>query len=167
MALTIVADHCRVPLRDRTGDVIAFALLDAADAHLAQYRWSLAANGYAVRTIKRTSSVLLHREVLGLTRGDGKQGDHINGDRLDCRRANLRVVTTQQNSQNVTARAATSRHRGVSFSKRRNRWRATATIGTRSHHIGYFIDELQAAEAARAFRAEHMPYANEARSVVA
>lgn len=97
-----------VPLRNRKGNVIAVALVDAADLEVVRGRpWSINNNGYAVRTERLTIdgrvicyTVRLHRLVLGLTRGDGRVVDHINRDRLDCRRQNLRVVTSLENNRN-------------------------------------------------------------------
>src|SRR4051794_37235481 len=43
----------RVPLRARDGSVRAWALLDEQDAHLAEQRWCLDGDGYAVRTVHR------------------------------------------------------------------------------------------------------------------
>jgi hypothetical protein len=40
----------------------------------------------------------LHREVLQLHEGDGLIADHVNRVRLDCRRSNLRILTTQSDS---------------------------------------------------------------------
>ncbi len=43
----------------------------------------------------------LHRVILGLEPGDGKKVDHRNGNGLDNRRDNLRVVSSRQNLQNI------------------------------------------------------------------
>lgn len=144
----------RIPLRARDGSVRAYALIDDEDAHLAAFAWRCHGS-YAARS---PGTVLLHREVLGLVPGDGLQGDHINGDKLDCRRTNLRVGTQALNGQNILR---TSRYRGVTFEA--GRWRARATLGGRNKHLGRFNTEQEAAVAAAAFRAQHMPFANEER----
>lgn len=140
------------------------ALVDDEFAHLAHYSWLrrfVDGRIYAERT---KDSVLMHRVILGLARGDGLKVDHINGDGLDNRRANLRLATTAQNAQNQGARrASTSKHRGVSWSKTRQRWVAQATLNGRQHHLGRYHIEEEAAAAAAAFRAEHMPFSREAR----
>lgn len=105
---------------------------------------------------------MLHREILGLSYGDGKEADHRNRCRWDNRRSNLRIVSRAQNAQNLPSVAgATSHHRGVSWVAREQRWRAHVQHEGRFHSLGYFTDEDEAAEAARAWRREHMPYAEE------
>lgn len=151
------------------------ALLDDKDAALAQHTWRLSAQGYACRGVKQDGELrvlLLHREVLGLAYGDQRQGDHIDGARLDCRRSNLRVVSRSENQQNRvntkgrgrnTGRAATSLHRGVCWHRGAGKWTARAA----GRYLGLFDDELEAARAAAAHREAAQPLANEARHVPA
>lgn len=84
----------RIPLRDLAGNVVAVALVDAGDFHrINRHRWSLM-DDVARRGVKighRHHSILMHREVMGATLGDGLAIEHINGNKLDNRRANLRV----------------------------------------------------------------------------
>jgi hypothetical protein len=103
-------------------------------------------------------TIALHREVLGLEKGDGREGDHINLDTLDNRRQNLRVVTRDQQTQNATPHGR-SRFRGVSYHTQSGKWQARCWIKKKCHYLGLFEDEDRAAEVAAAFRAEHMPYA--------
>ena len=77
------------------------AMVDDADyENLSQYRWMVyigrSAFAYAVAQVggKRT---YMHRLLVGVP---GKVVDHINGDTLDNRRANLRAVTAGENARN-------------------------------------------------------------------
>jgi HNH endonuclease/AP2 domain len=69
-----------------------------------QFRWSVLETGgisYARRTIReggRQKTVLLHRVIMRAA--EDAVVDHINGDGLDCRRSNMRVVTKAQNNIN-------------------------------------------------------------------
>jgi hypothetical protein len=162
-----------IPLRRRDGTIRAYALIDREDAHLAVYRWHFK-TGYAVRDLRRGSyrwAEYLHRLVLRLPSGDLRQGDHVNGDTLDNRRSNLRVVTRAQNMQNVSGVLASSRYRGVSWHRQRQKWQANATLiidgRKKQHYLGLFTSEEEAAAVASAFRAEHMPFTNEDRLGVA
>jgi hypothetical protein len=147
-------------IHDRTGAVVEHVILDAADLAWAnQWRWSLQGQGYVWRSIKGgRKHLFLHRELMGLQPGDGFYADHINRDRLDNRRSNLRIVTPAQSRQNTAGFGRTSKHRGVFFDRTRGRWVATGQLGRRSHWIGAFASEEAAAVASRAWRLEHMPF---------
>ena|SRR5205085_3618452 len=154
----------RIPLRARDGSIRAYALIDAADAEWAnRYRWSLSNAGYTVRNVKehgRTRQYSLHRELLGLGKGDGRECDHINRDKLDDRRANLRVLVRGQNPQNrPSQRTSTSAYRGVCWNTKVGKWMAYVRPNNRFVFCGHFVNETDAAEAAREARARLMPYA--------
>lgn len=156
----------RVPLFGRDRRVKAWALVDEEDFWgLLAFRWSLSAGGYAGRYDRENKfacSVRMHRELLGLKRGDGLEADHINGDRLDNRRANLRVVGRQMNAQNLRPYVSTSsRYRGVTFNKKTGKWVAQHKLNGRHVYLGQHVTEEEAAEAARAWRLEHMPGATD------
>ncbi len=156
----------RIPLRARGGPIKGYTLVDAADADFVnQWRWNLSTKGYAVRGVrvgKRTDSIRLHRELLGLVRGDGLEGDHRNLNKLDNRRSNLRVIPKTAQQQNMPSRTgSSSQYRGVSWNKAARKWEAHARAGGKSHYLGLFVSEEEAAEAARAARALLMPYATD------
>lgn len=153
-------------MRNRRGEVIAEALVDdELHAWLSRWAWSLGSHGYAMRLTRidgRRCPVYMHRQILGLERGDGRATDHINRDKLDNRRENLRIATQAENLQNrPSVRGSSSRYRGVSLN-RQQRWCAAATINGRSHFLGSYADEDEAARVVAAFRAEHMPFSEEA-----
>jgi hypothetical protein len=156
-----------IPLHDRHGAVKAWALVDSHDwERVKGFRWYQAAIGYVVsaaRSGRRAPKQYLHRFLLGLKPGDGREADHINRDRLDNRRANLRITTRGQNAQNVpgynNGAARHSRHRGVAWHKGMNQWEAYATLSRRKHRLGFFDNEDEAAKVAREFRVAHMTHA--------
>jgi hypothetical protein len=74
--------------------------------------------------------------------------DHINGDGLDNRRANLRPATGKQNAANMRTPAHnTSGFKGVTYYRRTGRWRAHLTTDGRQRHLGYFDTAEEAAYA--------------------
>lgn len=152
-----------IPLRARDGSIRAYSLIDAVDADAVnRWRWSLSA-GYAVRratTAPGEHHMLgLHRELLGLTYGDPLTVDHINHDRLDNRRANLRVISKAGNNQNVLGLSSgTSAFRGVSWVERLGKWRAYVQRDGKYIHLGMFTDEREAALVAQAARLDSMPF---------
>lgn len=151
-----------IPLWARDGTIRGRVTVDDVDFEaLNEFRWHLHAQGYAMRrTVPERRMVLMHRQIMGLDRGDPREVDHRDLDRLNCRRSNLRIVTHAQNAQNVRSRAgARSKHRGVGWHEGRGKWRARVMVAGREHCAGWFIEEDEAARAAEALRKELMPYA--------
>lgn len=101
---------------------------------------------------------------MGLDPGDPRQPDHINGDRLDNRRSNLRLLTHAEQAQNRAAVAGrSSRFRGVWWDQQRRLWVAQVKMQGKTRIVGRFTDELEAATAASQVRETHMPHSNEER----
>jgi hypothetical protein len=121
---------------------------DADYDSLAAHNWYY--NGrYAVRGVwcplrKNMKPIKMHRVILGAK--DCESIDHINGDGLDNRRANLRLCTHQQNMFNRrnATKPKTSIYKGVHLS--RGKWRASIRFNKKLKHIGYFTSELDAAK---------------------
>ena len=95
--------------------------------------------------------ILLHRFILGLRSGD-PNCDHINGDGLDNRRANLRVASVSENGRNRSKQINNSSgFKGVSRSSGRNghdgRWQAGIKINGKRIGLGRFNTPKEAAMA--------------------
>ncbi len=106
------------------------ALVDDADAvWLEQTLWTFTEQGYAVRMFHQKREYM-HRVILNAK--SGETVDHINRDKLDNRRVNLRLVTVSQNSVNSKDRPRRSGVRNiyesgegweVDIKRRPRRWR--------------------------------------------
>ena len=123
------------------------AIVDTDDYDgLNKYRWSYV-KGYAIRCIKiddRWGSARMHR-VINET-PDGFDTDHINHNKLDNRKANLRTATRQQNLMNQLPRKnGTSEYKGVYWHKRDRKWVARIMIAGKQKSLGYFTNEKDAA----------------------
>lgn len=128
------------------------ALVDAADyEQLSHHSWYYVATGpdcgYAGATIEG-KRVYMHRFLMQAP--DGVEVDHIDLDRLNNCRSNLRLVTTAQNQCNTAKRPGTlSQYKGVTFDKHRGRWKAAIKLPdtTSQKNLGYFDTEVEAAKA--------------------
>lgn len=130
------------------------ALVDDEDFEwLSQWKWSAHRPNpnryYAIRQLEKTRIGLkMHRVILGLDYGDKRQGDHINGDSLDNRRANLRIALPIENARNCRMHSNNSSgFNGVSFHRNRNKWLAQYSHDRIRTHIGYFVSKVDAAQA--------------------
>jgi len=131
-----------------------FAIVHADEYYrLSAYKWSASRvykKFYAVRTApakkgKRGKTIRMHREIANIP--DGLECDHINGNSLDNRKANLRPVTRQQNCWNNRKRRpkSISIYKGVSYSLRGRPWKAMLTVGGKRIYLGSFDTQIQAA----------------------
>ena len=113
------------------------------------YSWHASTHGYACAREKGRRQdprkhVWMHRLVAGTP--DDMFTDHINGDKLDNRRSNLRLCNKQQNAANSKLRSDnTSGYKGVV--RVYNGWRAEIWLNGRHHQIGVFSSVKQAAQA--------------------
>lgn len=136
-----------IPLRGANGVVLAWAIVDDdLWERLSAHRWYLSPQGYAVRSGSRSNGVRgktlrLHREVMRLSGRPvrRKHTDHINGDKLDNRRRNLRSAHPWQNHANQRRpKNNTSGFKGVSWHSIGKRWAAEITCRRKRHRLGLF-----------------------------
>ena len=107
-----------------------------------EHRWNMR-NGYIVADIDGTK-VSLHRLVMGVTDSDLKV-DHIQHNKTDNRKSQLRIVDNSQNSMNRRrAINNTSGITGVRFNTQNNKWQAYIGIDGELIHLGYFDDASRA-----------------------
>lgn len=125
-----------------------YALVDDDEYELVnKYRWHLHEFGYAItkpRINGHKPTVRMHRLIMQYP--DGVFTDHINGNKLDNRKRNLRPCTHMQNTWNRSKPANnTSGYRGVRWIKKDNRWQAEIMVEHTPVFIGYFKDKHEAA----------------------
>ena len=147
-----MVEHYHVALIELTQG--QFAVVDFDDYTLvSQHSWyfhrKADGSGYARTGIynpetQRPDQIFLHHFLLGTK--PPTMLDHKNGNKLDCRRTNLRECNNQQNSCNRRKReAGSSQYLGVSFVTRRGKWKAAIKANGRTRFLGEFDVEIDAA----------------------
>jgi hypothetical protein len=87
----------------------------------------------------------IHRLIMDAQ--SGEIVDHINGNPLDNRRNNRRIVTSLVNNQKARKRkdGKTSQYKGVSFNKNSQKWVAQIQVNKKKIGLGYFTTPEEAA----------------------
>lgn len=134
------------------------AIVDDEDFEkLAQYRWHCDHDGYARRNAPRIDGkgkgvIIMHRVIMNTPRG--MLTDHVNGNKLDNRRSNLRICTRRQNAYNCPASKNNKLGlKGVSTTKY-GTFEAQITANGKHYRLGYYNtpQEAHAVYAAAAIR---------------
>jgi hypothetical protein len=122
------------------------AIIDKEDFDLiVGYSWHYS-QGYAYAIDKTTKErVAMHRLIGGLS-NTNYVVDHINGNGLDNRKANIRICTVAQNSKNKASHAdSIVKYKGVSIY--RGKYVSTIMADYKRYHIGVFNTDFEAAKA--------------------
>lgn len=154
--VVIKGDYAEVITYDINYDEKGRFLIDTEDIDkIIHLKWSIRNDGY-VSAKSDGVGVKLHRLIANTP--DGMHTDHINLDKLDNRKENLRIVTQAKNNKNKGFYSNnTSGYKGVYWL--RNRWHAQLTYKNKKYHLGCFKNKEDAIEARRLgelkYRANH------------
>lgn len=88
----------------------------------------------------------LHRVIMGAAKFEIV--DHIDGNTLDCRKSNLRLVSSAGNARNRAPHKSagrTSKYKGVCWDKKAGKWLATIYANGVLYRLGVFTDDQLAA----------------------
>lgn len=98
----------------------------------------------------KRKTIYMHRYIISLKQELSKEilVDHKDGDALNNLSENLRVCNKQQNQHNQKSHInSTSKYKGVSFDKSRNKWRVNICFNYKVKGVGRFETEIEAAQA--------------------
>ena len=126
-----------------------FAIVDDGDYDwLTQWKWCYDA-GYAMRNIySKTGRILKPMHALIMETPKGMDTDHINGDKLDNRRGNLRICTHAENMRNRGKQSDNeSGYKGVMKHKNKGKWVANIVVSGKSIYLGIYDNPEKAARA--------------------
>ena len=118
---------------------------------LNQWKWCFS-KGYAIREKQLAGgisvTIFMHRQILGLSKKDVFESDHVNGDSLNNRRCNLRACTRSENNQNRNInKGNVSGFKGVRWRSDVNKWQSRIGSNGKQKHLGYFTSPEIAHEA--------------------
>lgn len=112
-------------------------LIDEEDFEkIVSYSWWVKPSGYVYTQVKK-KTIYLHRFLMGAKAG--QELDHINRNKLDNRKANLRFCTRSQNNMNKSGVRGVTPFRG--------KWRVRIKKDRKEMHVGVFNTYEQAVEA--------------------
>lgn len=127
------------------------ALVDDDDyTSLSIFKWHYQTRGYAARSFgSRGNQVFLWIHRIVVNAPPGMQVDHVDGNRLNNQKSNLRVCTGLENRLHVRncRRGKTSRFKGVHWNSHLSKWTAQITAFQTNRYLGVFFYEEDAARA--------------------
>ncbi len=138
--IILIDSIMKIPLNNGS-----MAIIDPEDfPKIKDYTWRIDSTGYASTTIDK-KPVRMHRVVAPVK--PNLVVDHINRNKLDNRRSNLRVVEHKINIINHNLfHKNTSGCSGVSFNKRLEKFESYITIDCKKIHLGFFSEKMKAFE---------------------
>lgn len=131
-----------------------FAIVDSEDYEkLNKWKWHYSSHGYArrfqhiswdnINKIQKGTQLFMHRLILNAPKG--KDVDHINGDRLNNQKSNLRICNRSETCQNRGIRR--DNKVGIKGVKKSgNKWEAYIKVNQKTKSLGVFIDKLDASK---------------------
>jgi hypothetical protein len=142
-----------IPMGGKRGEGL-FAKIDVGDLALIgdhSKRWCLDGHDYAQARSKLLGKQVSMHRVIKHYPEKPLQVDHINQDKLDNRRVNLRLVTRSSNNRNRSSgkkEGASSKYKGVHWDKSGSKWKAQIVLPNRKKkYLGLFTSEEEAARA--------------------
>ena len=121
---------------------------------LKTFKWRLHTQGYAIRSVwdkpnQTANTTYMHRQLMNPPLGFDT--DHLNHNKLDNRKSNLRVCPKSINSFRQRKRRSqfptSSKFKGVYFDKSRKKWSAELGLKPTRYKLGRFNTEIEAAQA--------------------
>lgn len=139
-----------------------YAIVDDEDfEYLNQWKWRQDADGYAIRLSyekkEKRKSIRMHRLIMKPS--IELQVDHINHNKLDNRKCNLRICSNFENSQNRKLQKNNKTgYKGVRWIIKDQKWRAEIVVNKKMLSLGYYINKN---DAARAYNQAALKYRGE------
>lgn len=143
-------DYAEIVLYDKQHNEVARTIIDLEDVEkIKNYKWSRESAGYVISS----THIKLHRLIMDCP--EDMFVDHVNHNRLDNRKQNLRTCTKQQNNWNKsTQHNNTSGFPGINMLPG-GKYRVRITMNNRRMHIGCYNTLEEAIEARKQAEVEY------------
>lgn len=131
--IIIYEDYAEIVMYDKNCNENGRAIIDLDDVEkIKDYKWSIN-HGY----VNTFPNIRLHRLITNCS--EDKVVDHINHNKLDNRKSNLRICSQHQNMMNkIKQNNNKSGYTGVYWSNEKSRWYAQITVNKNTINLGYF-----------------------------
>lgn len=153
--IVIYDDYAEMIIYNKQGNEKCRTLIDLDDIEkVKDYRWSF--KGYVGKGYVKNekNKLFLHKFIMNAPKG--VVVDHINHNKLDNRKCNLRICTHSQNNMNrVKQSNNTSGYTGVYWSKEHSKWHAQIECNKKRIHLGYYNDIEDAVKARKQAEIEY------------
>lgn len=136
------SDFSKIVLKDSEGLVVGHAIVDNDDVdEVMKHKWHLTNTGYVIGYSDEDQTKFLLHNFIKKPK-DGFIVDHINRNRTDCRRENLRYLTQSHNVLTAKlSRRNTSGKKGVYIFKDKNgnvKYKASIQVNRKVHYLGVY-----------------------------
>ena len=130
----------KIPLRNKNKEIIDHTIVSKEDFEiLNKFRWYKNIDGYIINSSTKNSRI--HRyiiiDILKNNIDSHTFVDHINNNRLDNRRENLRIVTPSENARN-RKKQTDKKHYGVSYQEKTKLYRVRLKINKDTPELNAF-----------------------------
>ena len=132
-------DIAKIIIREKLSqEIINEVIIDSDDVEKCKiHKWYINPKGYVKSRVSKEKEIFIHRLINDTP--DGFETDHINRNKLDNRKENLRTVTTQENAWNKgTSSATKSGKRGVRKRKEYEGWTAMISKANVQYGLGTY-----------------------------
>jgi hypothetical protein len=151
----------KILLQRKNRDSMYAKVDDAEYPYIILHNWRVDNKGYSYMAKPKGKRIFMHQFIMGKYPDGKTEIDHINGDKLDNRKENLRFCTSQENRHNRHMyKNNKSGYIGVQRHRQCNRWLARIYRNKKSIYLGLFFTPEQASFAVQKARQEQSENAN-------
>jgi len=146
--IIIKGDIAEVVLYNNKTHEVARAIVDVEDVgKIKDYKWHTSSKNYAETWIEGKRALIQH-VIMDIEQNKHKQIDHIDRDKLNNRKLNLRFCTQGENKRNGGIyKNNTSGFKGVGWREKRKKWEVRIGANRKVIFLGYFENKTDAVKA--------------------